>query len=446
MLVRFEEVLVCNAELVDDLGGDLLLDLDLGYDPAERVHRCLFCEQRDIRADETVRGAGVVVEVHVLGKRHAARVDLEDLLSSLGVRDADLDLAVEPAAAPEGGVDHIREVRCGDHHHLATGLQPVHQGKELGDDPALDLALHLLAFRRDRVDLVDEDDRRRVLLRLLKDLPQALFGLTVILAHDLGTRERDEVGVHLVCHRFCDQRLPRPRRAVEQDAFRRLDTETLEEFGVPERELDHLPDKLQFPVKAADVLVVDVGRRLAPSLLGLVWGLLELDLGAFCDDGDAFRGHLRDDERERVPEDADPDVLPFRDRSAAEESSQILLAAHEADGLGRLDGHFLCVSGLGLPDPDFVVDPGSDVAPGAAVDAQDRLAGVLRESRPYERRCLLAPLNLDDVAADKAERLHGVDAQSGDPPAGVFMSRLLDGHLNGFGVSHVNNLLLLGLP
>ncbi len=122
MLVRFDEVLVCYAELVDDLGGDLLLDLDLRYDPAERVHCGLFCEQRDICADETVRGAGIVVEVHILGKRHAPRVDLEDLLPPLGVRDADLNLTVEPAAASEGGVDEVREVRCGDNHHLAPGL------------------------------------------------------------------------------------------------------------------------------------------------------------------------------------------------------------------------------------------------------------------------------------------------------------------------------------
>ncbi|KAF5034406.1 hypothetical protein DSECCO2_596440 [anaerobic digester metagenome] len=254
------------------------------------------------------------------------------------------------------------------------------------------------------------------------------------------------MGIHLVCHRFCDQRLPRSRRTVEQDAFRGFDAEALEEFGVPERELDHLADKLQFAVQAADIFVVDIARHLALPLFGLVRGFFELDLGVLRDDGDAFRCHFSDDERERVSEYVDPDVLPFRDRPAAEEPSQVLLAAHEADGLGRLDGHFLCVSGLGLPDPDLVVDPGSDVAPGAAVDAQDRLAGILREARPYECRRLLAPLDLDDVAADEAEHLHGVDAQSGDPPAGVFVSRLLDGHLNGFGVGHMNNLLLLCLP
>ena len=186
VFVRFDEVFVCHAEFIDDLGRDLLFDLDVRYDPAERVHRRLFCKQCDISADEAVRGAGILVQVHIIGKRHAARVDLEDLLSSFGVRYADLNLAIEPAAAPEGGVDDIREVRCGDDHHLSPGLQAIHQGQELGDNPALDLAPNLLAFRRDRVDLVDEDDRGCVLLCFLKDFAEALFGFAVVLAHDLG--------------------------------------------------------------------------------------------------------------------------------------------------------------------------------------------------------------------------------------------------------------------
>ncbi len=76
-------------------------------------------------------------------------MDLEDLLPAFCVRDADLDLAVEPAPAPEGGVDDIGEVCCGDDHNLPPGLQAVHQRQELGDDTALDLSLHHFTLRRD---------------------------------------------------------------------------------------------------------------------------------------------------------------------------------------------------------------------------------------------------------------------------------------------------------
>ncbi|KAF5041947.1 hypothetical protein DSECCO2_517770 [anaerobic digester metagenome] len=250
------------------------------------------------------------------------------------------------------------------------------------------------------------------------------------------------MSIHLVCHRFCDQRLSCSRRTVEQDSLRGLDAEALEEFGVPEREFDHLTDKLQLAIETADILVVDIARYLALPFLGLVGGLFQLDLGAVGDDGDAFRGYFGDDERERVAEDADPDVLPLGDRPAAEEPSQVLFSADEADGLGRLDGHLLGVSGLGLPDPDLVVDPRSDVAPGVAVDAKDRLTGVLGKAGPYERRRLLASLDLDDITTDEAERLHGVHAQSADSSAGVLVGRLLDGHLNILCITHANNLLV----
>ena len=53
----------------------------------------------------------------------------------------------------------------------------------------------------------------------------------------------------------------------------------------------------------------------------------------------------------------------------------------------------------------------------------------------------MAPLDLDYVAADETESLHGVDAQSGYPPAGILVRCLLDGNLNGFSICHVNNLL-----
>jgi len=38
-------------------------------------------------------------------------VDLQDLLAPVAVGDADLDLAVEPATAPERGVDGVDAVR-----------------------------------------------------------------------------------------------------------------------------------------------------------------------------------------------------------------------------------------------------------------------------------------------------------------------------------------------
>ena len=64
------------------------------------------------------------------------------------------------SAAAEGGVEGVRDIRRPDDHDLPPGLEAVHEGQELGYDPALNLffSSHLLPFRGDGVDLVDEYD------------------------------------------------------------------------------------------------------------------------------------------------------------------------------------------------------------------------------------------------------------------------------------------------
>ena len=74
-----------------------------------------------------------------------------------------------------------------------TLLHPVHQGQELRHDAALHLAIGLLTLRRDRVNLVDEDDGGRVLLRLLEGLAEVALGLTGHLGKE-GGRGREGVG------------------------------------------------------------------------------------------------------------------------------------------------------------------------------------------------------------------------------------------------------------
>gem|GEM_PF-4355572 len=49
-------------------------------------------------------------------------MNLQDLLAAIAVGNADLDLAVEPAAAPQGGVDGVDAVGRADDDHLAALL------------------------------------------------------------------------------------------------------------------------------------------------------------------------------------------------------------------------------------------------------------------------------------------------------------------------------------
>ena len=91
-----------------------------------------------------------------------AAVDAQDLEPAVGARGVDGDLAVEPARAAQGRVDQVRHVGGADDGDLPARDQAVHQRQELGHHPLLDVADDVGPLRGDRVDLVQEDDRRRL--------------------------------------------------------------------------------------------------------------------------------------------------------------------------------------------------------------------------------------------------------------------------------------------
>jgi hypothetical protein len=95
---------------------------------------------------------------------------LEDLDAALDVRHVDLHLAVEAAGAEQGGVQDVGAVGRRHHDDAGVALEAVHLGEKLVEgllalvvataDAGATAAAH-------RVDLVDEDDARSVLLGLL---------------------------------------------------------------------------------------------------------------------------------------------------------------------------------------------------------------------------------------------------------------------------------------
>ena len=140
----------------------------LRHDPAHRLQRRLAGQRGKVRADEAVGPPRELIEIDVLRQRHAAGVDAEDLAAAGFVRDADDDLAVEPAGPAQRLVERFGAVGRGDHHEFCRGSIPSSRRQQLRDQPLLGLAGDLAALGRDRIDLVDEDDRRRRLGRLLE--------------------------------------------------------------------------------------------------------------------------------------------------------------------------------------------------------------------------------------------------------------------------------------
>ena len=121
---------------------------------------------------------GELGEVDILGERHAAGVDAEDLAPAALVRHADHDLAVEAAGPAQRLVDRLGPVGRGDDDQILARLEPVEQGQQLGDEALLGLAGHLAALRRDRIDLVDEDDRRARLAAASSNMSRRRFSLS----------------------------------------------------------------------------------------------------------------------------------------------------------------------------------------------------------------------------------------------------------------------------
>ena len=121
----------------------------------------------------------------------------------------------------------------------------------------------------DRVQLVDEDDRRRRLLRLLEEVAHARGAHAHDRLDELRGRDVEEGGVRLAGDRAGQQRLAGPGRPVEQDAVRDARAELRVALRVLQ-EIDDLDQLVLGLVDPGDVVEGDplLLVRLAPPCGG----------------------------------------------------------------------------------------------------------------------------------------------------------------------------------
>ena len=151
-------------------------ELDLLERVAEVAHRHLLVlaargEQRrlvrevgEVCADHAGRRRRERVEVDVRREREAARVDAQDLLAAVLVRRLNRHAAVEASRPQQRRVEHVGPVRRREDDDAGGGVEAVHLGQDLVER-LLALVVGAAEGARaaraaDRVDLVDEDDRR----------------------------------------------------------------------------------------------------------------------------------------------------------------------------------------------------------------------------------------------------------------------------------------------
>ena len=157
------------------------------------------------------------------------------------IRRGDRDLAIESARAEQRRIENVGPVRRCDEDYALSLTEPVHLDEQLVEGLltfVMAAAESGAALAAHGVDLVDEDDRRRVLLGLFKHVAHAGGADTHEHLHEVRPGDREEWNPGLPCHGPGQQRLAGPGRTVEQHALGDLGAERLVSAGVLQEILD----------------------------------------------------------------------------------------------------------------------------------------------------------------------------------------------------------------
>jgi hypothetical protein len=180
------------------------------------------------------------LEIDVGRQGLAARVHVQDLGASLQVGRLDQDLPVEAAGAQERRIEILQPVRRAHDDHLVARPEAVQLDEELVQRLILFAVERVAAARAaDGVELVDEDDRGRIVARLLEQLANPRGAEPGEHLDERRCALSVEARTRLVGDGLRRQRLAGPGRSVEEDAFRYARAEPFEPLRVAQ-EVDDL--------------------------------------------------------------------------------------------------------------------------------------------------------------------------------------------------------------
>ena len=154
------------------------------------------------------------------------------------------------------GIENVGPVGGRDEDDAFVRFEPVHLDEQLVQRLlalVVSAAEAGAAVTADRVDFVDEDDARRVLLALLEQVAHARRADADEHLDEVRTADREERHVRFARNRAREQRLAGSRRAHQQHALRNAAAELLEFLRFLEELDDFLELFLRF-VDAGDVL------------------------------------------------------------------------------------------------------------------------------------------------------------------------------------------------
>ena len=238
--------------------------------------KCRFVgEVREIGTRKSRRAARNRAQIDIGGKRQFLGVDFENLLATLDIGTRYDDLTVETTRTEQRGIEHIGAVGRSNNDDAFVRFEPVHFDKKLVKR-LLALVIAIAKARAtmatDRVDFVDKDNARRVLLGFGEHVTDAARADTDEHFDKVRSRNCKERHTRFTRNRAGKQRLAGAGATHEQRALGNLAAEA-RKLGRVFQEVDDFLQFLARFVDARDIVKRDLaflgrqhlGARLAEA-------------------------------------------------------------------------------------------------------------------------------------------------------------------------------------
>src|SRR5262249_38195324 len=155
-----------------------------------------------------------------LDQPDAVQVLPQQALVAALVGCTDLDLFGKTAATKDGCIDTVEVIRRPDQENIVLRLKLADEAPRLLDQLDVVLRLKPGVAGQQTIHLVDEDDRRAVLLRSGKEFGELLYGCAGCPAEDVSGRDRVEAPSRLRRDQPRNHGLAGARRSDQQQPCR----------------------------------------------------------------------------------------------------------------------------------------------------------------------------------------------------------------------------------
>ena len=183
-------------------------------------------------------------------------MNAENFLAASHIGTRHNHAAVETAGTQQGRIENVRPVGSGDQDHAFVGLEAIHFDEQCVQGLlalVVTAAEACAAMASDRVNFVDEDDARRVLLALLEKIANAAGADADEHFDEIRTGDREERNVGFAGNGAGKQSLAGSRRPDQQHALRNASAELLEFLRIFQ-EVDNFVELFLGFVDTGDIL------------------------------------------------------------------------------------------------------------------------------------------------------------------------------------------------